>query len=398
MAKQVSLNFEFYNPVIKKWFDIRVFPSKEGLSVYFLDITSKKNKSIEQGQYYESLFKNNPDGVYSLDVKGRYIHINKAGQVLLGRQEADIINKSYHFIIHNDELEKTNYHFNEALKGIPQEFESKVVHKNGQTIPIMVTNIPIIIDNQVIGIYGIAKDITLQKVAEESLTNLEKSKIVEQLAASIAHEIKNPLTTLKGFLELAKKRNECNIGHLNIMLSEIQGIESITNELLLLAKPQTIDFHKAEIRTIIEDVITLLQPQAMMEDIEIRLSCEEQVGTISCVSQQIKQVFINIIKNAIESMTDGGIVQVNIQSAKKDHVLIEVIDEGCGIPEENVSMIGLPFYSTKEKGTGLGMLTTYKLVENHGGKVGFESKLDEGTVFKVYLPKMPIFKNGRTPS
>ncbi|WP_261177956.1 ATP-binding protein [Anaerobacillus sp. CMMVII] len=221
------------------------------------------------------------------------------------------------------------------------------------------------------------------------MENSEKLSLVGQLSASIAHEIRNPLTTLKGFLQLIKSQGEFTPTYIDLMLSEMDRIESITSELLLLAKPQAIEFQEENMKDIIFDVVTLLQSQALMKNVEI-IFLYEEVGSIYCVSSQMKQVFINIIKNAIEAMSEAGVIYVRLTNLDKYYILIEVIDEGCGIPEELASNIGLPFYSTKEKGTGLGMLTTYKLVNDHGGTITFDSKVGEGTTFKIQLPRKTL--------
>jgi PAS domain S-box-containing protein len=389
MKKQKSVNFEFYHPHTKQWFDIRVYPSTEGLSLYLFDITARKRKSIRTKQSYQSLFTNNPDAVFYLDLEGKFISGNEALEVVSGYREEELVNMSYHSLIVKEDLEKVNYHFIEAAKGTPQNFECRVIRKSGRVIHIRVTNIPITIDNEVVGEYGIAKDITLQKIAEENIENAEKLSLVGQLSASIAHEIRNPLTTLKGFLQLIKGKNEIPENYIEIMLSEMNRIEVITSELLLLAKPQAIEFRNEEIRDILNDVVTLLQSQALMKNIEIIFDYEN-VGSIYCVSNQIKQIFINIIKNAIEAMSESGVITVTMRNYDAHNIIIEVIDQGCGIPEELASNIGLPFYSTKEKGTGLGMLTTYKLVNDHGGKITFESKVGEGTTFRVTLPRKTL--------
>ena len=391
LENQQPVNFDFYIPTKQQWYDIRAYPSNDVLTVYFFDITERKRSNIRTNEYYQSLFTNNPNAVYSFDLIGKYLEINKALEELIGYSEEELLSMSYHTLIVEEDLEKTKYHFREAIKGLPQNYECRVIRKSGRVIHTKVTNIPITIDNEIVGVYGIARDITLEKIAEENIEKSEKLSLVGQLSASIAHEIRNPLTTLKGFLQLIRGQNEIAPNYIEIMLSEMDRIELITSELLLLAKPQAIEFHDEQIKDILLDVVTLLQSQALMKNIDIVFNSEE-VGTIFCVSNQMKQVFINIIKNAIEAMEEGGEVYVNLRNYDKYHIIIEVIDQGCGIPDELAPNIGLPFYSTKDKGTGLGMLTTYKLVNDHGGVITFVSKVGEGTTFIVKLPRKVNFK------
>ncbi|QOY35418.1 PAS domain S-box protein [Anaerobacillus isosaccharinicus] len=389
MENQELVNFDFYNPILQQWYDVRAYPSNDGLTVYFFDITERKRNSIRTNEYYQSLFTNNPNAVYSFDLIGRFLEVNKAIEELTGYSEEELLYMTYHTLILEEDLEKTKCYFQEAVKGLPQNYECRIIRKSGRVIHTKVTNIPITVDHEIVGVYGIARDITLEKIAEENIEKSEKLSLVGQLSASIAHEIRNPLTTLKGFLQLLRGENEISPNYIEIMLSEMNRIESITSELLLLAKPQAIEFQHEEFKEILHDVVTLLQSQAFMKNIDIVFNCEE-VGAIYCVSNQMKQVFINLIKNAIEAMGEGGVVFVNLRNFDKYHVIIEVIDQGCGIPDELAPNIGMPFYSTKEKGTGLGMLTTYKLVNDHGGEITFKSKVGQGTTFRVKLPRKTI--------
>ncbi|RXJ04548.1 PAS domain S-box protein [Anaerobacillus alkaliphilus] len=389
MVKQKPIHIDFYYPPEKLWFDVRAYPSDEGLSVYFLDITACRRSSIQTSQYYESLFINNPEAVCCFNLEGRFVDVNKGLEELTGYTEQELFNLDFQSLVVDEDLERTNMMFKRAIKGEAQNYEIRIRRKSGRIIHIKATDIPITLDDEVVGVFGIAKDITLQKLAEENIENSEKLSLVGQLSASIAHEIRNPLTTLKGFLQLIQENNEIAPNYISIMLSEMDRIELITSELLLLAKPQAAEFQEESIGDIIHNIVTLLQSQALMKNIEITFSFEE-VGKIYCVSNQIKQVFINILKNAVEAMDQGGIIHVKLSNIDKYTILIEVIDQGCGIPDDVAPYIGLPFYSTKEKGTGLGMLTTYKLVNDHGGKISFVSKEGEGTTFKIQLPRKTI--------
>ena len=110
---------------------------------------------------------------------------------------------------------------------------------------------------------------------------------------------------------------------------------------------------------------------------------------IMCEENQLKQVFINILKNSIEAMPNGGIIDIKVKAIERDKVSICFIDQGTGIPEDRIPKLGEPFYTTKEKGTGLGLMTSYKIIENHDGRLEISSKINEGTTVEVILPKVP---------
>ncbi|WP_088104461.1 PAS domain S-box protein [Halalkalibacter urbisdiaboli] len=395
LKKKQSVNFEFYYPSMKQWFNVRAYPSNEGLSAYFLDITAAKNQSLSREQHYQSLFLNNPDAVFLFDITGKFISGNHALEVLTGYGIDELLNISFEPLIIEEDLEKTVYHFNETKMGIPQNYETRFYHKSGQVLHCSVTNIPIILDGQISGVYGISKDITFQKKAEKLIENAEKLSLVGQLSASIAHEIRNPLTTLKGFLQLSKTERAMSEKYIDIMLSEMNRIELITSELLYLAKPQAMHFTYSNIEDILDDVVHLFQSQALIKNITLIYEPIKEIGSIYCVANQLKQVFINLLKNAFESMPEGGDIKVSLENFDEEQVLIKIIDQGCGISDEIAPKIGLPFYSTKEKGTGLGMGTTYKIIHEHGGKITFDSAQGKGTTFRIFLPKHPPKSGGK---
>jgi two-component system sporulation sensor kinase A len=160
----------------------------------------------------------------------------------------------------------------------------------------------------------------------------------------------------------------------------------------MLAKPQERVLKQTNLFTLIQDVATLLETQAIMNNVMIVHQHPQDQMSINCDKNQIKQVFINLIKNAIDSMPNGG--KVTLSSTQEgDYILVKVKDEGEGIPDEVLEKIGEPFFTTKEKGTGLGLMITYKIIENHKGSMSIESELGQGTVFTLKLPSAEAEKN-----
>ncbi len=384
IKQQVPVTFDSYFPPLRTWFDVRAYPSPNGLSVFFQDITEKKEAVLQSEQHYKSLFEHHPDAVFSFDLEGNYLSVNKGMEELLGYSEEEYKKLSYIPLVSEDSLEITNAHFNKAANGETQNYETKALHKNGHVVHVCVANIPIIVNEKIVGVYGIAKDITKQKQAEEMLIRSEKLSVVGELSASIAHEIRNPLTSLKGFLQLMKSTGTEVPAYFDIMTDEISRIESITGELLLHAKPQAHRFNYENVKEITEHVLVLLGSQALMNNVEV-VTDVDTIPPFKCIGNQIKQVLINVIKNAIESMPNGGELVVQVKH-RENKVCIQVRDTGCGIPEEFLDEVGLPFYTTKEKGTGLGMMTTMRIVETHGGEFRISSKVNVGTDIEINLP------------
>jgi signal transduction histidine kinase len=264
--------------------------------------------------------------------------------------------------------------------------ELRARHQSGHLVDILVTPAPIYIADNIVGCYVIAKDITEQKRKDELLMKSEKLTVAGQLAAGVAHEIRNPLTAIKGFVQLMGSSEAYMPKYFPIVKEELERIELIIKELLMLAKPQAIQMKRTDLTTLIEDVVLLVEAQAILQNIEVRLTLAGHRCFIQCDANQIKQVFINFLKNAIEAMPQGGVIEVALEISSEEEPVIRIQDQGYGISEEQLRMIGEPFYSTKEEGTGLGMLVSYKIIENHSGRIRISSEVGVGTTIIVTFP------------
>jgi len=239
-------------------------------------------------------------------------------------------------------------------------------------------------------------DITEREQSMQLLVQSEKLSAAGQLAAGIAHEIRNPLTSLKGFLHLMKANNGNPAKHdayVTIMNDELNRIDQILSELLVLSKPQSVQFVRSRAASIIRQVLDILQPQAVLKNVQLLTDQLDETVSIYCDENQIKQVLINLVKNGIEAMPNGGRILIGL-TADQRRVSIAIADEGGGMPEETLKRLGEPFYTTKEKGTGLGLMVSFKIVENHGGTIQVDSEQNRGTRFTVTLPRAEFQRSG----
>ncbi|MCU5501657.1 ATP-binding protein [Bacillus wiedmannii] len=238
----------------------------------------------------------------------------------------------------------------------------------------------------------IVRDITERKKTEELLNKSDTLAAIGQLAAGVAHEVRNPLTVIKGFIQLFQINKEDQEKYFDLMLSEIDRIEAILQEFLSIAKTDEINTEQKNIYQIYKNVVSLMNTKAIMTNIQVELYADTKDISIECSENQLKQVFINILQNSIEAMPDGGKITIHIKEINDEGVIIHVIDEGIGIPEERIKRLGEPFYSTKEKGTGIGLMLSYKIIESHQGKISIMSEVGVGTTVTIYLPKAQIKK------
>lgn len=233
----------------------------------------------------------------------------------------------------------------------------------------------------------IFRNITEKLEMEAQLRKTDTLNILGELAAGIAHEIRNPMTALKGFIQLLENSTGDTYSlYFQVITTELQRIDSIINEFLILAKPQAIKYIHTDIIKIMRETVDLLTAQAVLHDVQFNTVFENNLPELLCEPNQLKKVFINIIKNAIEVMPKGGYVTVTISPAPGNTIHISIRDEGEGIPEDKVKKLGEPFYTTKERGTGLGLMVSFKIIEEHGGTIEVESEVGKGTIFHIYLP------------
>lgn len=234
---------------------------------------------------------------------------------------------------------------------------------------------------------AIRKDITNSKNAEEMLIKSEKQSAIGKLASGIAHEIRNPLTTIKGFAQFLKAdiQDEKKLKYFDTLLSEIDRINFIVEELMILAKPNVYQFNTENINSIINEINFFLESEANLKNVQISLKYERDDIYVFCEKNQLKQVFLNLLKNAIEAMPKGGNIEINV-AIKGNTVQVSIQDEGMGIPKEDLEKMGEIFFSTKEKGNGLGLFVSFKIIQNHKGYVNIKSEVNKGTNFRINLP------------
>jgi two-component system sporulation sensor kinase B len=221
----------------------------------------------------------------------------------------------------------------------------------------------------------------------EGVAHTEKMDIVSQLAASVSHEVRNPLTVSRGFIQLLMEdglSNEKKQQFLNLAIDEIDRAKEIINDYLTFAKPSIKKEQFLDLREEIQYVIDTITPMANMYSIPIKTKIYGS-GVIKGDRAKLRQCFINIIKNSIEAMEHGGILTIETYG-KPNEIEIVINDTGKGMTEEELSRLGEPYFSTKERGTGLGMMVVYRIIEAMGGRMAISSKLGEGTTFKIYLP------------
>ncbi|CAG7639326.1 ATP-binding protein [Paenibacillus allorhizosphaerae] len=355
-------------------------------------VTERKymERTLEESELkYRLIAENTSDLIMVLDGDCTVSYFSPSHQYVLGYQAYELEHMGLRELLHPEDegiymIAVERMFESKESRSVTMEFRLK--HKDGPWIEFESHCKPVKGEvNRIEHIVIISRDISERRKAEEILLQSEKLSFAGQLAAGVAHEIRNPLTTIKGFLSLYKKEH-ASLKYSDLLLSELERIEIITSELLSLAKPQAVQLTRTDVKELLEYIVELLSPQAHMNNIQFIKVYGESCFPITCEQTRLKQVFLNILKNAIESMPEGGLIQISLHKEAEEECLVTIKDQGCGIPEELLAKLGQPFYSLKEKGTGLGLMISHRIIEQHNGSINYQSKVNEGTLIEIRLP------------
>jgi two-component system sensor histidine kinase PilS (NtrC family) len=247
-------------------------------------------------------------------------------------------------------------------------------------------------DDRPSGFIGVFQDLTRIKEMEEDIKGKERMAAIGELSSWMAHEIRNPLASLSGSIQVLKeniKPTEENIHLIEIALRETERLNLIVGDFLNYARPRPLSLELCDINSLIQDTLSLLEnSREFHEGIKINKAIGD--GTIEAMvdPNQMKQVFWNLSLNALQAMPDGGELTIDSRFKTQDSTIeITFKDTGVGIKKADLDYIFFPFFSTKEGGSGLGLAIAYRVIEDHNGKIKVESEVGKGTTFRVYLPQ-----------
>lgn len=332
---------------------------------------------------YQALVESFQDTVGIITIEGYWVYMNEAGKKLFGiTSTSEMIGRSIFEMIPQEEYRRVqDYILAQQEKEV---FEMTILRTDGQVKQTETKIIPTVYKER--KTYQIIiRDLTERKKTEDMMQQTEKLSVVGHLAAGIAHEIRNPLTAIKGFTQLLNQ--EVPNTYMDVVLTELERIENIVSDLLILAKPQVSVCKEIDIEKLLNDTIFLFHSEAHLHNIEFISEMQLQNPVIEGEADKLKQVYINLIKNAIEAMPGGGKIFIKAFRSNENTFVTQIIDEGIGIPADRITKLGEPFYSTKEKGTGLGLMICNRIIKLHGGTMTIESEEKRGTAISITLPR-----------
>ncbi|MCD7036101.1 ATP-binding protein [Metabacillus sp. GX 13764] len=328
--------------------------------------------------HFSLIFKQSQDAIAILDISCRVLAVNPAFEELYGWKGA--------------ELEKQPYPLRGKMNGSYKEYSSQVVNrtdmsKDGKRLDVEVRISPIYDESGTLIAYSeMIRDVTDKLEQEQLLFQAEKLKVAGEMAAGVAHEIRNPLTVLQGFIQIMKEKNPDDELINSLMLSELKRVNDIVSEFLVLAKPQAVNFSSFSLNTVLEETMQLFNSETLLKNISLQYKPNKEPLVVYGERNQIKQVLINLLKNSCDAISANGEIHVRAVRHLQDKILLTIADNGSGMDDETLNKIRSPFFTTKEKGTGLGLVITEKIISQHEGTLAFESRIGEGTMVSIILP------------
>ena len=368
-------------------------------------------------QRYRELFENAHDAIWLHDLNGNVVAANRATEELTGLTTSELLTTNVRDLLDNESLTIAAQIRSKLLVGenIEQPYEQRLTRRDGTEAFLKMTTNLISHEGRPSGFLHIARDVSAEKrmqdklasayrdltdshqrlkESQEQLIQAEKLSSLGQLAASIAHEVNNPLSGILTYDQLLIRKTkdgtltaETAVDYLSKMERELTRSTKLIRNLLDFSRQSPPVFKPVNLNEVMGRACDLASHAAKLQHIQVITQYEESIPSLFADADQLQQVFTNLMVNSIQAMSDGGTLTLRT-SAGAGYITVDVCDTGCGISPENMGKLFTPFFTTKRevKGVGLGLAVSYGIVQRHGGRIEVKSKLGEGTTMRVFLP------------
>ena len=353
----------------------------------------RERKLSSQEAYLQLFFEQAEEAIAVFDLDEKIIEVNPAFERLYGWSREECIGCSLPLIPPANKV-AAQERVKRLLEGESFHLlDTQDMRKDGTIFDAQISLSPIYNEyDEMIAFSVISRDLSLIKENERLMMQSEKLKLAGEMAAEVAHEIRNPMTVVSGFVQMITADKESPYyGYTDLIQSEIERIDTIISDFLILSRPQADTYKPVDICSLLDEVTKLFSIELHNRRIHFFMEMEEKTAFIFGNANQIKQVFINLLKNAMEAIEKEGSIHILLRK-DREHIIISLKDSGIGIPPHLLERIFEPFYTTKSTGTGLGMMITNKIITEHMGGITICSKEQVGTEVSISLPLLPSDK------
>jgi len=334
--------------------------------------------------YNKNIVESMPNGLITLDREQRVVMINSLARRVLGLEGMEVVGRRMSEVMKKCDLSRTF---------LPEKdfYERRIqCHLNDdRVVPLSTTTSRLVNEaGEVIGKVVLIRDLTEVTRLEERLRRSERLASLGRMASGIAHEVRNPLSSIRGFAKYFLRKFEPGseeAAFAEMMVREVDRLNRVVEGLLDFARPHDLSRTLIDLRDIVDHAVRLVEADARGKGIHIGWQAPGRAAQVLADSDSLTQALMNLLVNSLEAMEAGGELTLRIQR-RNGLVALSVSDTGRGIPESEISKIFDPFFTTKKNGTGLGLAIVHRIIEDHGGTIRVESQPGKGTTFEVLLP------------
>ncbi|MGO0123528.1 two-component system sensor histidine kinase AtoS [Desulfothermobacter acidiphilus] len=343
------------------------------------------NRLAEVKSFNELVLDNVEAGVVALDTGGKVVLVNPVAARILELDPKTIVGRPVTEVFPPGPLQDVLQQAWEQGKTV-RDLSLRYPGSKGERELIAGTNFLTGPQGKPVGVLLTFRDITERRRLEERVQRQERLAALGKFVAGVAHEIRNPLTTISGYIQMWQRYGRPTPHSLPLVAQEVQRLNNIVDKLLFFARPAEMKLKPQDLNQLVNQVLQFIG-QAQDSKVKVDVSLGSELPPVWLDPEQMRQVLMNIIYNSYQAMPEGGQLQVRTGLAPDGtHVVVQVSDTGCGIPEENLPRIFDPFFTTKARGSGLGLALAHEIVTAHGGHIEVESQVGVGTTVRVYLP------------
>jgi PAS domain S-box-containing protein len=337
--------------------------------------------------YMQSIVKSLPDKIYELDENGIVNYMSRGLKKEAGIHSPEFKGKYFLEFVAPEDKDFILSKWEEAKRGIYAPYEIETTTKDGRKINLLITTSPVVGTGHYI---MVQRDITEFKNLEKRLYESQKLAALGQLSAGIAHEVRNPLSSIKMSLQILEKRMNPagnDLKRFKIAQKEVEHLEELVNNVLVFAKPVEPKMAPVDLSKVLEQVLALAEKGIADKHIDVRIE-KDNVPQVTVDAAMITDAFLNIVRNAVEAVEAQGIIKITVSNISVDYpaVMVQIEDNGCGIDGEDMPHLYNPFFTRKKYGTGLGLSQVLKIIELHHGTIDIRSEKGKGTKVNITLP------------
>jgi PAS domain S-box-containing protein len=337
--------------------------------------------------YMQSIVKSLPDKIYELDENGIVNYMSRGLKKEAGIHSPELKGKYFLEFVAPEDKDFILSKWEEAKRGIYAPYEIETTTKYGRKISLLITTSPVVGTGHYI---MVQRDITEFKNLEKRLYESQKLAALGQLSAGIAHEVRNPLSSIKMSLQILEKRMNPagnDLKRFKIAQKEVEHLEELVNNVLVFAKPVEPKMAPVDLSKVLEQVLALAEKGIADKHIDVKIE-KDNVPQVTVDAAMITDAFLNIVRNAVDAVEAEGVIKIMVSNISGDYpaVMVQIEDNGCGIDGEDMPHLYNPFFTRKKYGTGLGLSQVVKIIELHHGTIDITSEKGKGTKVNITLP------------